>query len=195
VAVSSQFQRLVCILASEGTLEHLPLDEVSLPKLFDQQRRLAGSHDLLERIRTLWIGALLGERLERCSDHEIGDLLSLVQDGLGLFSPDFAVCEHAKRRMLKSSARIPERDWQVIREAGVELLNVEAGLFRADIPHILLPFQRDRFASDGFLVPSAAEARACLLRQGFRSVPQKDTVLTDSQTNRTIRLIEVGHDK
>lgn len=78
-------------------MEHLPLNNVR--DLFEAQRRLAGSPNLIERLSTLWAGALLGERLARCSDHEIGDLLSLVQDGLGLFSPDFAVCEHAKRRL------------------------------------------------------------------------------------------------
>jgi hypothetical protein len=78
-------------------------------------RRLAGSQDLVERLTTLWIGAMLGEHLELCSDHQIGDLLSAVKDNLELFGPDFAVCEHAKRRLLKSSARIPDRDWRVIR--------------------------------------------------------------------------------
>ena len=78
-------------------MEHLPPDDVR--DLFEEHRRLAVSHDLIERLSTLWAGALLGERLPRCSDHEIGDLLSLVQDGLGVFSPDFAVCEHAKRRL------------------------------------------------------------------------------------------------
>jgi hypothetical protein len=179
----------------ESTLEHLPLDEMSPLELFDYMRRLAGSHDLLERLKTLWVGAQLGERLEWCSEAQIADLLSLVQDELGLFSPDFAVCEHTKRRLLKSSAGIHVRDWQVIRDAGIELLNAEVALYRAGIPHMLLPFQRDRFASNGFLVRSAAEARACLLQQGFRSVSQADAVLVDSQTDRAIRLVEVAGDK
>ena len=80
-------------------MEHLPQDELSVRELFEYQRKLAASHDLLERLKTLWIGALLGERLTGSSDHEVGDLLSMVQDGLGLFSPEFAVCEHAKRRL------------------------------------------------------------------------------------------------
>jgi len=42
----------------------------------------------------------LRHRLESCTDYEVANLLSLVQGGLGLFSPDFAVCEHAKRRLL-----------------------------------------------------------------------------------------------
>jgi hypothetical protein len=132
---------------------------------------------------------MLRQRLELFSDHQIGYLLSAVQDNLELFGPDFAVCEHAKRRLFKSSARIPERDWRVIRDAGVELLNAEAALYRAGIPHMLLPFQRDRFGSKAFLVPRLIDARASLLRVGFRSDTQTDAVLVDSQTNRTIRLV------
>ena len=79
-------------------MEHLP-EDLSVGELFRYQQRLARSHDLLERPRTLWIGALLGVRLESCSDQEIGDLLSLAQDGLGIFSAEFAVCEHARRRL------------------------------------------------------------------------------------------------
>jgi hypothetical protein len=86
-------------------LEHLLPEELSVGEMFDYQRKLAGSHDLLERLRTLRIGALLGERLAWCSDHEIGDLLSLVQDVFGLFSPEYAVCEHAKRRLQRRHLR------------------------------------------------------------------------------------------
>jgi hypothetical protein len=79
-------------------MEHLP-EELSLRGLFRYQRRLAGSHDLLERLKVLWAAAQLRERLEWCSDHEIGDLLSLVQEVFGLFSPEYSVCEHARRRL------------------------------------------------------------------------------------------------
>lgn len=79
-------------------MEHLP-EELSVEELFEYQQKLAASHDLLERLKTLWIGALLGELLEQCSNEQMGDLLSKVQDGLGIFSAEFAVCEHAKRRL------------------------------------------------------------------------------------------------
>ncbi len=80
-------------------MEHLLPEKLSVEELFENQRKLAGSHNLIERLKTLWIGAELRERLEWCSDQKIGDLLSLVQDGLGIFSAEFAVCEHAKRRL------------------------------------------------------------------------------------------------
>jgi hypothetical protein len=97
--ISSRFPPVLCILRVEGNLKHLPPDELSVRELFRYQRRLATSHDPAERLRILWVGALLGELLEQCSNAQISDLLSMVQDGLGLFSPDFAVCEHAKRRL------------------------------------------------------------------------------------------------
>jgi hypothetical protein len=80
-------------------MEHLAPDELSVKELFEHQKKLAGSHDLLERLKVLWVAAQLRERLEWCSDHEIGDLLSLVQDVFGLFSAEYSVCEHAKRRL------------------------------------------------------------------------------------------------
>ncbi len=74
-------------------------EDASVRELFEYQRKLAGSHDLLERLKVLWVAAQLAERLAWCSDHEVGDLLSLVQDGFGIFSAEFAVCEHARRRL------------------------------------------------------------------------------------------------
>ncbi len=89
----------------------------------------------------------------------LGDLLSMVQDGLGLFSPAYVVCEHAKGRLLKSSAGIAERGWRVIRDAGNELMNAEAALYHSCIPHMLLPFQRDRFTSSVFYNTCWAQQR------------------------------------
>jgi hypothetical protein len=176
-------------------VEQLPTEELSARELFEYQRRLAGSPYLIDRLGTLWVGAQLAERLDLCPDHEIGDLLSLVQDGLWLFSPDYAVCEHARRRFLRSRAGIPKGNWRLIRDAGIELLNAESALFWSSIPHMLLPFQRDRFSSNVFLVPQVIEARACLLRSGFRSSPSAGTVLVDGRTDRPIRLIEAREEK
>jgi hypothetical protein len=127
---------------------------------------------------------MLGEHLELCSDQQIGDLLSAVQDNLELFGPDFAVCEHAKRRLLKSSARIPDRDWRVIRDAGIELLNAEAALYRAGIPHMLPPFQRDRFLSNMFLVPQVIK------REHVCFVPVSKAIRNLTQCCWTLRQID-----
>ena len=80
-------------------MEHLAPEDLSLEELFEYHRKLVGSHDLLERLKVLWVAAQLRERLEWCSDDEIGELLSLVQHVFGLFSPEYAVCEFARRRL------------------------------------------------------------------------------------------------
>jgi hypothetical protein len=83
-------------------VEHLLPEELSAMELFEYLSKLAKSHDIAERLRTLWIVALFGERLERCSDAQIGDLLSMVQERMAIFSPEYSVCEHAKRRLQRS---------------------------------------------------------------------------------------------
>ena len=87
-------------------MEPLLSDEDSPLELFETMRKLAGSPDLLERLKTLWVGAQLSERLEWCSDAQIGDLLSKVQERMSLFSPEYSVCEYAKRRLQRSSSKM-----------------------------------------------------------------------------------------
>ena len=171
-------------------MDRSPAEELSAKVLFEHLRKLAESRILLERLKTLWIGAQLSERLERCSDHEVANLLALMQDGLGIFTPEFTVCEEAKRRLLLSSSKTAQANRRTVRDAGAELLNAEAALYRAGLPHMLLPFQRDRFASNVFYVPDAAEARACLPRNGFRRARNFDAALLDYRTGRQIRLVE-----
>jgi hypothetical protein len=87
-------------------VEHLPPEELSVAELFEYLRKLAESHNIVERLRTLWYAAAFGERLEQCSDGQIGDLLSVVQERMSLFSPEYSVCEHAKRRLQSSKSKI-----------------------------------------------------------------------------------------
>jgi hypothetical protein len=68
--------------------------------LIQRQRRLAASTKLAERFSTLWIAALLDERLAQCANHEIGELLAIAQNRFHVFEPEFAVCYHATRRLL-----------------------------------------------------------------------------------------------
>jgi hypothetical protein len=90
-------------------LEDMLPEGASVRELFECQQKLAESRDLVERLSILWIAALLGERLEQCSDHEIAELLPLVQHGLGIFSAEFAVCEFAKRRLQRYSPQSDTR--------------------------------------------------------------------------------------
>jgi hypothetical protein len=85
-------------------VEHLSPEELSVEELFEHLRELAKSHDIVERLRTLWVAAAFGERLEQCANAQIGDLLFKVQERMGLFTPEFGVCEHAKRRLQRSSS-------------------------------------------------------------------------------------------
>jgi hypothetical protein len=76
------------------------------------------------------------------------------------------------------------------RGEGEHILHAESALYWARIPHLLLPFQRDKFASNTFMVPCASEARDCLRQAGFRETPRSPTVLVDIQTGRSIRFYE-----
>ena len=68
--------------------------------LIAKQRRIAVSTNLAERLPSLWIATALNNRLTRCSDREVGELLILVQDQFHILEPEFAVCEHARRRLM-----------------------------------------------------------------------------------------------
>jgi hypothetical protein len=87
-------------------VDHLLPEELSVEELFRCLRKLSKSRDIVERLRTLWIAAAFSERLERCSNAQIGDLLIKVQERMGLFTPEFGVCEQAKHRLQSSSSKI-----------------------------------------------------------------------------------------
>jgi hypothetical protein len=84
---------------SEAFLDRSELYPV-ISALIHEQRRLATSPHLAERFRILWIAATLDKRLRECTDHEIAQLMVVVQDRFHIFGPEFALCYHAKRRLL-----------------------------------------------------------------------------------------------
>jgi hypothetical protein len=73
----------------------------------ERQRRFANSTNFAMRFRTLWIAATLDEHLAQCTDLEIGDLTLIVQERFGIFEPEFALCHHARKRLL---LRIPKEN-------------------------------------------------------------------------------------
>jgi hypothetical protein len=75
------------------------LDKV-VRALIYEQRRLATSPHFAERFRILWTAATLDKRLRQCTDREIGELLAIAQSQFHIFEPEFALCHHAKRRLL-----------------------------------------------------------------------------------------------
>ena len=124
-----------------------------------------------------------------------------VWSNLNLLAPESTICLAAADRLRGHMNTSPERkgfgirrrarhSWTALRDEGVHLLHAEAALYRARIPHLLLPFQRNKFASNTFMVPSVREATDCLCRAGFRETPRSLTLLVDIQTGRSIRLYE-----
>ena len=87
----------------ERFLEHRSEDRV-VRALIERQRRLVRSDNPAERSRTLWIAAVLDDRLAGCTDHEIGELMDVVLERFGIFEPEFAICYHAIRRLICSVA-------------------------------------------------------------------------------------------
>jgi hypothetical protein len=150
----------------------------------------------------LLIPGVLAKRLRLLRDFEIGQLLEdEVWSGLNLLAPESTICLVAADRLRGHIDTSPERkrfgirrrarrSWVAERDEGEHLLHAEAALYRALIPHLLLPFQRDKFASDMFMVPSVAEARDCLCHAGFRETTRSPSLLIDGQTRRPIRIVE-----
>lgn len=77
-----------------------------------------------------------------------------------------------------------------VAEEGEHIMRAEAALFRSGIPFLALPFQKNKFASNLFMVSSVAKAKSCLLRAGFREKVESETVLIDGRTGKPIQLIE-----
>jgi hypothetical protein len=161
--------------------------------LIEGQRRLADSHNPLERAKTLWIAAELDKRLSRCTDAQIADLLARAEERLPIFEPEFAVVEHARRRLVRSgqlSLSLGSEDFETVADDGVHILKAEIALYRASIPNVLLPFQRNRFSSDMFMVPDVREARGCLIAAGFREDERIRSRVVDPDSDRPVRLIQ-----
>jgi hypothetical protein len=68
--------------------------------LIQEQRRLVSSTIFAERFRVLWLAAMLDESLLHCTDYEVGKLMSFVQQRFGIFDAEFAICYHARKRLL-----------------------------------------------------------------------------------------------
>jgi hypothetical protein len=77
-------------------------------------------------------------------------------------------------------------------EEGAHVIRAEEVLYQAGIPHILLPVQRDRFASNTFMVPAVVKAKLALCGGGFREALSSHTLLMHIPSGRAIRLIEAN---
>jgi len=99
-SVSSENIRVVCILQLGTHLEHGSELHRVICALIEEQRRLLTSPNPWERFRTLWTAALLDKHLTQCTDPQIGELMVIVQERFGIVEAEFAICYHARRRLL-----------------------------------------------------------------------------------------------
>ena len=178
---------LVCILQVGDTL--------TIPELMEEHRARVRSSVPAERLAAaLLIPGLLRERLRELDDFRLGQVLDReVCSSLSVLAPELTVCMEAADRLCRHGADRPleqRRSPKTKHDDGDHLLRAESALYRGRIPHLLLPFQRDRFTSNTFMVPSVAEARHCLCQAGFRESPRSPSMLIDCETNRTIRFLE-----
>jgi hypothetical protein len=159
-----------------------------------EQRERLKSGNLAERFAAaLVVPGVLRERLRELSDFHLGRVLDReVCSNLSVLAPELTVCMEAAERLCRYRAVkfMARRRSRSLRNEGEHILHAESALYGARIPHLLLPFQRDKFTSNTFMVPSVREAKDCLCRAGFRETPRSPTVLVDIQTGRSIRFYE-----
>jgi hypothetical protein len=171
---------------------------LTIRELMEEQRSLVGSSDPAERFAAaLLIPGLLRQRLRELDDFQLGQVLDReVRSNLSVLAPELTVRMEAADRLCRREAGtfIALRRWRAaLRDEGEHILHAESALYWARIPHLLLPFQRNRFASNTFMVPSVAEATRCLCQARFRESPRSPSLLIDCETNQTIRLEEEAH--
>jgi len=168
---------------------------VTIRELMQEQRERVRSSNPAERLAAaLLIPGVLAERLRELNDVHLGQVLEHeVCSDLSVLAPELTVCMEAAERLRRRRAGkfiAVGRSRASLYTEGEHLLHAESALYRARIPHLLLPFQRNKFASNTFVVPSVAEAKDCLCDAGFRETPRFLTLLVDIQTGRSIRLYE-----
>ena len=187
--VTSNFQTisLSCLYTPRG-------EALTIREIIAEQRRRSRSENPAERLAAaLLISKLLREHRKELRDHHLGHVLEQeVCSNLSVLAPELTVCmEVVERLQLRRDIKLPSRCSIAVRHGeGEHILHAESALYWARIPHVLLPFQRDKFASNTFMVPSIAAANDCLRQAGFRQALGSPTVLIDRETRRPIRIVE-----
>ncbi len=166
---------------------------MTISELMEEQRRRVRSSNPAERFAAaLLLPAELAKRLRPLSNFHLGELLEHeVCWNLNLLAPELTVCAEAAERLRRTpwlAGRKHRSNSSTL--DGEHLLHAEAALYRARIPHLLLPFRRDRFASSTFFLKDVEQARTCLLEANFREVSRCATALIHTGTRQAIRLYE-----
>jgi hypothetical protein len=178
---------LLCTLQAGETL--------TIPELMEEQRARVRSSVPAERFAAaLLLSGVLAGRLRELDDFQLGQVFDReVCSNLRVLAPELTVCMEAADRLCRRGADKtlrPRRSQATKHDDEDHLLHAESALYWGRIPHLLLPFQKDRFASNTLMVPSVAEAIRCLCLAGFRENPRSPSLLIDCETKRTIRLLE-----
>ena len=168
---------------------------MTIRELMEEQRRWGRSSNPAERFAAaLLIPAELSRRLRLLSDFQIATLLEHeVCRNISLLAPEAPICVEAAlrlQRLPKLNHRKVTKASRSSRHQGEHIMHAEAALYRGGIPNLLLPFQKDRFASSTFFVKDVEQARTCLLQADFREVSRRATALIHSPTRQAIQLYE-----
>jgi len=160
----------------------------------EQRERVRSSNPAERLAAALLIPGVLAQRLSELNDVHLGQVLEHeVCSNFSVLAPELTVCMEAADRLCRRRAGsfiAVGRSRASLYTEGEHLLHAESALYHAGIPHLLLPFQRNKFASNTFVVPSVDEAKDCLCRKGLRETPRSPLLLIDGQTSRPIRLYE-----
>lgn len=160
----------------------------------EEQRTRARSGNVAEKFAAaLLFPGVLRERLHQLSDIQFSRVLDHeVCSNLGVLAPELTVCMEAVERLQRRrDIGLPRRRFIGTRhDEGEHILHAESALYWSRIPYLLLPFQRDKFASNTFMVPSTGAAKECLLQAGFRQTLGSPSLLIHRETRRPIRILE-----
>jgi hypothetical protein len=166
---------------------------LTIRELMEEQRRRVRSTNLTERFAAaLLISGAIADRPRELDDFDLGNVLEHeVCSKLSVVAPELTVCMEAAERLCRRRAGkfiVVGRSRVSLYTEGEHLLHAESALYRARIPHLLLPFQRNKFSSNMLMVPCVSEAKVCLCRAGFRETPQSHTVLIDVRLRKSSTL-------
>lgn len=159
----------------------------------EQRRRVCSGNPAERLAAALLIPAEVSRRLRLLSDSQLGRLLDEeVCANVNLLAPEATISAEAVLRLGRTlpKTRRLRRGRAQAEPQGEHLLHAESALYRAGIPHLLLPFQRDRFASNVFVVPSMPDAQHALRKAGFRHSNKASSLLVHLETGSPIRVVE-----
>jgi hypothetical protein len=157
---------------------------LTIRELMEEQRKRVRSTNVTERFAAaLLIPGAIADRLRELDDFDLGNVLEHeVCSHLSVLAPELTVCMEAAERLCRrrtGKLMAVGRSRASLYTEGEHLLYAESALYHAGIPHVLLPFQRNKFASNIFMVPCVSYAKVCLCRAGFRETPQSPLMLID----------------